>query len=56
MQESWWFGRQEEYLRNRRVLEERQDDETVIHSKALFLAEMPPPAAEAGRDVSEVLD
>jgi hypothetical protein len=34
--------------RERRVLEERQDDEKVIHSKALNLAEMPPPAAEAG--------
>jgi hypothetical protein len=31
-----------------RVLEERQDDETVIHSKALLLAETPPLAAEAG--------
>ncbi len=31
-----------------RVLEERQDNEKVIHSKALLLAETPPPAAEAG--------
>ena len=34
--------------RKRRVLEERQDDEKVIHSKALLLAETLPPAAEAG--------
>ncbi len=32
--------------RKRRVLEERQDDGKVIHSKALLLAETPPPAAE----------
>ncbi len=31
-----------------RVLEERKDDEKVIHSKARLLAETPPPAAEAG--------
>jgi hypothetical protein len=30
------------------VLEERQDDEKVIHSKALFFAETQPLAAEAG--------
>jgi hypothetical protein len=44
MQESLW--------RKRHVLEERQDDEKVIHSKALLLrvAETPPlsPAAEVG--------
>ncbi len=34
--------------RKRRVLEERQDNEKVIHSKALLFAETPPPAAEAG--------
>ncbi len=34
--------------RKRRVLKERQDDERVIHSKALLLAETPPPAAEPG--------
>ncbi len=34
--------------RKRRVLNERQDNEKVIHSKALLLAEMPPQAAEAG--------
>ncbi len=34
--------------RKRRVLEERQGDEKVIHSKAVLLAETPPPAAEAG--------
>ncbi len=35
--------------RKRRVLEGRQDDEKVIHSKAVLLAETPqPPAAEAG--------
>ncbi len=34
--------------RKRRVLGERQYDEQVIHSKALLLAETPPPAAEAG--------
>ena len=32
--------------RKMRILEKRQDDEKVIHSKAL--AETPPPAAEAG--------
>jgi hypothetical protein len=31
--------------RKRRVLEERHDDEKVIHSKALLLGETPPPAA-----------
>ncbi len=34
--------------RKRCVLEERQDDEKVIHSKVLLLAETPPPAEEAG--------
>jgi hypothetical protein len=34
--------------RKMRVLEERQDDEKVIHSRALLLAETQPPAAEAG--------
>ncbi len=34
--------------RKSRVLEERQDDEKVIHSKALLSVETPPPAAEAG--------
>jgi hypothetical protein len=34
--------------RKMRVLEERQDDEKVIHSKAVLLAETPLPAAEAG--------
>ncbi len=34
--------------KKRRVLKERREDEKVIHSKALFLAETPPPAAEAG--------
>ncbi len=36
--------------RKRRVLEERQDDEKVIHSKALLLAEIPPPAGPSPRD------
>jgi hypothetical protein len=45
MQENRWFGWQEEEAC---VLEERQDDEKVIHSKALLLAETPPQAAEAG--------
>ena len=34
--------------RKMRVLEERKDDEKVIHSRAVLLAETPPPAAEAG--------
>ncbi len=34
--------------RKRLVLKERQDDEKVIHTKALLLAETPPPAAEPG--------
>ncbi len=34
--------------RRRRALEEREDDEKMIHSKAGFLAETPTPAAEAG--------
>ncbi len=34
--------------RKRPVLEERQDDDKVIHSKALLLVETQPPAAEAG--------
>jgi hypothetical protein len=34
--------------RRRRALEERQDDEKVIHSRAGLLAETPTPAAEAG--------
>jgi hypothetical protein len=34
--------------RKRRVLEERQDDENVINSKAWLFAETLPPAADAG--------